>query len=121
MPTWPIELPQLPYSGVTAQDRDSVLRTQMDSGPDTRRNKFTAHMQTLRMPMVVDGAERAAFDVFFRKTLKKGALAFDWIDPVDDTTVSMAFTGPPQWSLIAGAKDAADRGWFAVLDLEVQP
>jgi hypothetical protein len=121
MPTWPIELPQLPFGGVTAQDDDSVLRTPMDSGPPTRRNRFTAHTQKVTCPMVLTGAERTAFDFFYRSTLSNGALAFDWIDPVDDSVVSMAFTSPTQWALIAGGADAAERGWSGVLSLQVQP
>ncbi len=122
MPAWPINLPQLPFAGVTAQDDDAVLRTQMDSGPPTRRNRFTTHTQKVSFPMVLTGAERADFDFFFRSTLGNGALAFDWIDPADDSAaVSMAFTGPVQWALRAGAKDAADRVWVGVLGLEVQP
>ena len=121
MPTWPIDLPQLPFAGVTAGDIDAVLRTPMDSGPPSRRNRFTTHMQCLSFPMALNGAERATFDFFFRETIFNGALAFDWIDPVDDLTVSLAFTAPPVWSMIAGAEKPADRGWSAVFNLEVQP
>lgn len=121
MPTWPITLPQLPFDGVTTRDDDAVLRTPMDTGPPTRRNRFTAHTQKLSYPMVLTGAEKVDFDFFYRNDLKNGSLAFDWIDLADDTTVSMAFTGPVQWALRAGAKDAADRVWTGVLNLEVQP
>lgn len=122
MPAWPINLPQLPFDGVTAQDDDAVLRSPMDSGPPTRRNRFTAHVQKLSCPMVLTGSERADFDFFFRTDLNHGALAFDWVDPADDTvTVSMAFTGPVQWALRAGAKNSSDRIWVGVLSLEVQP
>ena len=121
MPTWPIELPQLPFAGVTAQDDDAVLRTPMDSGPPTRRNRFTAHTQKLTCPMVLTGSERAAFDFFYRSTLANGSLSFDWIDLVDDTVVSLAFTGPVQWSLIAGDAAGADRGWTGILNIEIQP
>lgn len=121
MPTWPNDLPQLPFAGFTAQDVDAVLRTPMDSGPPTRRNKFTSHMQTMQAPMVLSGAEKTTFDFFYRSTLGNGALAFDWIDPVDDTTISLAFTGPPAWALIGGESDPAERTWSAVLALEAQP
>ncbi len=121
MPTWPIELPHLPFAGVTAADTDAVLRSPMDSGPPSRRNRFTSHIQNIQMPMVLTGSEKAAFDFFFRSTLGNGALAFDWIDPIDDTVVSMAFAVPPAWALIGGAADPAERHWSAVLSLEVQP
>lgn len=121
MPTWPATLPQLPFAGVTTQDKDSVLRTPMDSGPPSRRNRFTTHMQAVAYPMVLDGDEKVIFDTFYRTTLSNGALAFDWIDLVDDATISLAFTAPPAWALIGNASDPADRHWSAVLSLEVQP
>ncbi len=121
MPAWPISLPQLPFDGVAAQDVDAVARSQMDTGPASRRNRFTAHTQRLSMPMVLTGAERKEFDFFFRNDLNNGAFAFDWTDPVDDTVVSMAFTAPVQWVLRAAAADPAERGWTGVLSLEVQP
>ena len=121
MPTWPIDLPDLPFSGVTMQDADAVLRTPMDSGPPSRRNRFTAHMQIAGYPMVLNGAEKATFDFFFRSTLSNGALAFDYVDVVNDTTVSLAFTAPPAWAQIGNDADPADRHWSAVMALEVQP
>ncbi len=121
MPTWPAGLPQLPFAGATMQDKDSVLRTQMDSGRPSRRNRFTTHMQDVAYPMVLTGAEKVIFDLFFRSTLSNGALAFDWTDLTDDTTISLAFAAPPAWALIGGAADPAERHWSAVLSLEVQP
>lgn len=121
MPAWPLDLPALPFAGVTARDDDAVLRTSMDTGPVTRRNRYTAISQTLALPMVLDGAEKATFDFFYRSTLKNGSLAFDWTDPVDDAVVSMAFKSPPQWAAFAGDADPAKRGWQATLELEIQP
>ncbi len=121
MPTWPASLPQLPFAGVTAADADAVVRSPMDSGPPTRRNRFTSHMQNVKMPMVLDGDEKVIFDTFFRSTLGNGALAFDWVDLVDGSTVSMAFASPPSWALIGGASAPDDRVWSTVLELEIQP
>ncbi len=122
MPAWPIDLPQLPFDGVAAQDDDAVARTQMDTGPSTRRNRFNTHMQRLTMPMVLTGAEMVDFASFYRSTLSNGALAFAWIDPADDTvTVSLAFTAPVQWSLRGGAARSLDRTWVGVMELEIQP
>lgn len=121
MPVWPIDLPQLPFAGATMQDVDAVLRTPMDSGPPSRRNRFTTHIQIATYPMVLTGAEKVTFDYFFRNTLSNGSIAFDWVDVSNDTTVSLAFTAPPAWALIGGAADPADRTWSTVLALEVRP
>ena len=121
MPTWPLDLPALPFAGVSMKDDDAVLRTPMDAGPQSRRNRFTAITKTFPAPMVLDGAELVAFNFFYRSTLKNGALAFDWTDPAADEVVSIAFKEPPQWSLFAGDADPAKRGWKAILSLEIQP
>lgn len=121
MPTWPIELPQLPFAGATMQDKDTVLRTPMDTGPPSRRNRFTTHMQDVGYPMVLTGAEKVAFDFFFRSTLENGALAFDWVNLTNNITISLAFASPPAWALIGNAADPAERTWSTVLSLEVQP
>lgn len=121
MPAWPLDLPALPFAGVSVRDRDAVARTAMDTGPASRRNRFTSHVQTVSAPMVLTGAEKATFDFFFRSTLANGALGFDWIDPSTDDTVTLAFTEPPEWSAFAGDADPDLRGWQAVLRLEVQP
>lgn len=121
MPTWPLSLPPLPLIGATTQDDDAVLRTAMEAGPPSRRRRFTAITQSLGFPMVMDGAQLAAFKSFYRSTLANGALAFDWIDPTDDAVVSIAFKSPPQWALIANNDDPVKRGWRANFELEIQP
>ncbi len=121
MVAWPAGLPQIPLSGVTAGDDDSVLRSPMDSGPPTRRNRFTAITQSLEFPMIMTGTERATFDTFYRTTIANGSLSFDWEDPLDDSTVSMAFKAPPRWSLLVGSDTAADRRWSSTFSLEIQP
>ncbi len=121
MPTWPASLPQLPLIGMTAQDDDAVLRTSMDTGPATRRNRFTAITQSVSFPMVLTGTQRVTFDTFYRTTISHGALSFDWTDPVDDSTVSMAFKSPPKWSVVAGDATTTDRIWQTTFELEIQP
>ena len=51
MPTWPLDLPALPFAGVSMKDDDAVLRTPMDAGPQSRRNRFTAITKTFPAPM----------------------------------------------------------------------
>jgi len=120
MPAWPATLPQDQFLGLIDVDQDAVLRTPMDTGPPTRRNRFNAITRTVDVPLTVDGAQRQTFDTFFRTTLKNGALAFDWEDPVTDVIVSFAFRGPPSWVLLSGGA-VSDRRWGSTLNLEIQP
>lgn len=119
MSTWPASLPQQ-LIGTTEQDQDAVLRTGMDAGPPSRRNRYTARVTQVRVPMILTGTQKQAFDTFYRDTLKNGALSFDWEDPTTDETVSFAFRSPPTWRLIRGGLPAA-RVWDGELDLEIQP
>lgn len=120
MTVWPGTLPQNQFIGLTEVDVDAVLRTQMDSGPPSRRNRFAASMRFVRTPIILTGSQKQTFDTFFRTTLKNGSLAFDWEDPTTDATVSFAFRGPPQWGLVTGG-DVNSRKWSAILNLEIQP
>lgn len=120
MTTWPATLPQAQFLNTSEEDVDSVLRTQMDSGPPSRRNKFSGFMTTLRVPIIINGTQKQTFDTFYRTTLKNGALAFNWTDPTTDVATSYAFKSPPRWQLIRGGT-AATRLWSTSLDLERQP
>ncbi|NIU01079.1 MAG: hypothetical protein GWN01_09185 [Nitrosopumilaceae archaeon] len=120
MPTWPGSLPQKQFAGLEDKDTPAVLRTPMDTGPSTRRNRFTAVKREVTVPLILDGTDRQTFDNFFRSTLKNGTLSFDWEDPVTDSTVTFAFLGPPRWTLVAGGS-TSNRLWETTLNLEIQP
>ena len=120
MASWPASLPQDQFLRMTDQIQDTVLRTPMDAGPPTRRNRYTAVVRNVDVRLVLNGTQRQAFDTFYKTTLGNGALAFDWEDPVTDATVSFAFRGPATWTLIRGGTGAT-RIWETQLQLEIQP
>ncbi len=120
MPSWPATLPQKQFLGLTTQDQDSVIRTPMESGPPSRRSRFTAIAQDVNVPLILTGAQKQTFDTFFRTTLIHGSIAFDWEDPTLDTTVSFAFRQPPTWTMGRGGSTNV-RVWNALLALEIQP
>lgn len=121
MPTWPAGLPQDALVGVTVKPDDSVLRTPMDSGPPTTRNRFTAITKSMNVPLFLTGAEVATLETFFHTTLKNGALSFDWKDPRTDATVSMKFKEPPNFGGMVGDDTVNDRLWGVDLSLEILP
>lgn len=120
MATWPAQLPQDQFLNLTDQQQDSVLRTNMETGPPSRRARFTAVTRAVDVPIMMTGDQRAVFDDFYRDDLAFGALAFDWEDPSTDATVSFAFRSPPKWTLRRGGLPAA-RIWQSSLELEIQP
>lgn len=121
MPSWPEGLPDDMFLGLTQQSQDGVVRTAMDAGPPTRRQRYTAVTQNLDVPLVLTGAQRRIFDSWFDAQLLGGAVAFDWESPeTDGITYSFAFRAPPNWNLRKGGT-AAQRVWSTILQLERQP
>lgn len=121
MPSWPDGLPEDMFLGLTLQEQDSVLRTPMDAGPPSRRQRFTATTAALDVPLVLNGAQKLIFDAWFETELLGGAVAFDWESPeTDGTGHTFAFRSPPQWRLMKGGT-VAQRVWQTTLQLERQP
>lgn len=120
MASWPATLPQKQFVGTRVKDDDAVLRTPMDAGPPTTRNRFTAVSRSVSCPIVLTGAQKATFDAFYRTTLANGSSSFTWEDPSDDSTVSFKFKGYPELTLFRGGA-AAKRLWSGTLELEQLP
>lgn len=122
MVAWPATLPQEQFVGLAEQRQDARLRTQMDQGPPKMRRRFTAAVKRFTVPIVLTGAQKQAFDVFYATTLQAGVLPFDWEDPTTDITVSMRFADDvPQFVLARGGAAGGDRVWTGSLGLEILP
>jgi hypothetical protein len=63
-----------------------MLRTQMDAGPAKSRARRTISIDRWSMSMVLTRAQLIDFRTFFHETLRHGAAAFDWVDPIDGST-----------------------------------
>ena len=121
MVAWPASLPQEQFLDTSYKRRDVRLRTQTDTGPGKVRRKFTAAAADVVVPLVVNGAQRQAFDDFYETTLQEGSLPFDWEDPVTDAMVVFRFKPPvPEWEMVLGGLTGL-RLWRAVLNLEIVP
>lgn len=120
MDSWPSGLPQDLLLGASIADDDSVVRTAMDSGPSSTRNRFTAITQSVTVPILLTGSQLAIFNTFRRTTLQYGSLPFQWKHPQTDETVIYKFKKPPEWKSVKSGS-VNDRLWQAVLEIEVQP
>ena len=121
MDTWPQSLPARLSADTSVQDDESRAITDMDSGPASVRNRFTAITQKVKGSMVLTGSQLSTFNTFFRTTLKHGALSFSWINPFSEEAVTIRFKGKPEWQCIKPAAAVNDRLYQATLDLEIQP
>ena len=120
MSNWPATLPQQYFLGVDIGDDETRLVSPMDAGPASLRNRFTAFAQPLNTPIVLNGAQLATFNAFYRTTLNHGTDSFTWTNPVDDSSVSIRFKSPPKWQSIRSGLTTT-RLWRAVLSLEILP
>jgi len=116
MPSWPSELPQyVLVDGYQEAPPELLAETEMDAGPPASRRRFTVGETTIACRLAITTAEKAAFEAFFRDTLKGGAIPFDWVHPVSRAPVSMQLRRPRYTPEPGGAT------FILALELRVQP
>ncbi len=116
MTAWPSTLPASPLVQNFQELRaDTVIRTDMDTGPAKVRQRTTAGVGELQVTYFLSTAQAAALDDFYMTTLSGGALAFDYTHPRTGALLSCRFAAPPEYAAVNGAY------YKAVLTLEVLP
>jgi hypothetical protein len=121
MAVWPVSLPQYFEVGVQDTRQQGFIRSQTETGPYKQRKRFTATSRFLSGSMLLTGSERATFETFYKTTLSEGTDEFDFIDPIDFSTVSARFVQAPSCSGVAGGDTATTVQWRLDLMLEVLP
>ncbi len=121
MESWPSTLPQDFLIGASITDDESCITSQMDAGPASVRNRFTAISKTVKTGLVITGAQLATFNTFIRTTLQNGSLTFTWIMPDTGASASIRFKKKPEWTCIKPSADVNSRIWRADLEIEVLP
>lgn len=112
MPTWPATLPQKPLeAGYTPEPQDANLRSSMDTGPDKVRRRYTAVPEFLPCSFRLTQAQRDTFMTFWRETIQRGAVAYDWTHPEFDTAISCRIKGVPKRSV---------RGVYTLISLTIE-
>ena len=115
---WPAQLPQeLSQSGYQEGLASNIIRSQVDSGPEKRRKRFTAATRPLQGQMQMTRAQLNTLETFFNETVNYGANAFDFPKPgfEDGSTYCVAFRAPPNWINVGGDV------YRVSLDFEIQP
>lgn len=114
MQSWPSNLPDLNVDGFSEVDADAVVRFATEAGPEHVRQRYTAVVSQLSNTLVLSGSEVETLLAFFRVTLARGAVPFDWVNPRTEAAVVMRMKGPPA---ISGGPDS-----FSVrINLEILP
>lgn len=91
--TWPTGLPQvLRLDGLSTQRKSSVVRTQMDAGPDKVRRRYTVSTKVFTGSIVVTEKQRELFEAWYRNVIADGTLRFVMKDPQTLQPAEFRFT-----------------------------
>lgn len=116
MPSWPETLPAFPLAESFRETLpDTAIRSPMEQGPAKVRLRTTAGVAHMSMSYVVSRAQAETLEDFYRDTLSGGSLAFDFMHPRKEQTVSCRFRKPPEYLSLNGER------FRAMLELEVLP
>ena len=80
--TWPSSLPQvIRLEGLSAQRKSNVIRTQMDTGPQKVRRRYTAITKEFTGSVVLTENQRELLEDWYQNIIGDGALRFVMKDP----------------------------------------
>lgn len=120
-PSWPTQLPwTVQLRGYQESLPKTIIRTQMEVGPDKLRRRVTANVRLIRCIVALRMDQVALLDTFFEVTTKGGALQFAWYKSLKwpthiGTEGWWRFISPPTYQARGGGF------WDAQLELEAMP
>lgn len=110
MAVWPSTL-TITREGYSETPPDRVISTQMDSGVNKTRRRFSNSTREVNFTLFIDDDQLDVLDAFY---LANDALTFDFTDPRTNTTHKARFLSPPQYSL-------RETYWSVSIELELLP
>lgn len=121
MPTWPSSLPDyVLVQGYEEGAPNTLVRTQMDKGPDKVRRRSTAGTRTFAVQMELDSTQTATLETFIDQDLDGGALRFDWVHPRTQASVQFRVVPLRDDSLVSYS--ALGNDYYRVqMQLEILP
>lgn len=114
---WPVTLPQtLLLDGFQLAMPEDYAATPMDVGPGKRRLRDVAYTYPVQGSMHLTRDQVATFRTFYLDTIARGALPFDWTDPLTGTAETYLFKkgSPPTITPVGGY-------FLLAMNLERQP
>jgi len=79
-------------NGLSAKRNTSVVRTQMDAGPNKTRRRYTASTKIIKGKLFLDESQRFELERFYQTVLADGVLRFNFTDPQTLETAEFRFT-----------------------------
>jgi hypothetical protein len=116
MTAWPNTLPAAALlENFHESAPETIIRTDMDTGPAKIRQRSTAGMRSLSLHYLLSASQVATLESFYLTTLAGGSLSFTFTHPRTVATVSCRFVRPPEYGDNNGS-------YFKVaLELEIMP
>jgi hypothetical protein len=96
MAAWPAILPQGFLRGFSVQPKDSVLRTQMDVGPNKLRRRVTYSGLDISGEIICSQSQVEALEIFYLETTRSGTQWFTMRTPHHDRDYEARFLEPPE-------------------------
>ena len=81
--------------GYNESNQDPLIRTEMDSGPEHVRQRFTAVETQTQGIMYLTTAQVTTLETFYKTTSRYGSILFNWTHPRTGATVEARFKAPP--------------------------
>ena len=109
-------LPPIPLSaGYEETAPDLVIRSQMDTGPQKVRRRFTAGVRPISCRISCTLEQLQIFDAFYVGPAG-GAVAWEWTHHVSHQTARFRFREPPKYAAVDN-----EALWWVTMSLEVLP
>ena len=109
---WPSTLQQLlSEANFSIAEGDTVIRSDMDIGPQKVRRRFTQGIDLLTASIYLTNAQYTIFKNFYRTSLNGGVLTFEFNHPIEGDLREYRFKAPPQFSSIGGDNYVVQLSW----------
>lgn len=95
VPAWPSELPRPVRQTYSASWADGRQMRAADYGPPSARLRTSSAPQMATLSLKLTRAEKAMFDDFWQRELRRGSLPFTMPDPVTDGWELLSSDGAP--------------------------
>lgn len=104
MATFPIGLPQPTSDGYGGQQDATFIRTEMESGSQRQRQRYTASNEQLTLSWIFTPSDMSTFRQFYNNSINKGADFFTISLDIGEgmVTYDARFTQPYQYNRLSG-------------------
>lgn len=109
---WPVSLQdKVNESGFSHKIGETVIRSDMDTGPRKMRRRFTRPINTFSTSIDLTTSEFSDFMTFFNTTINGGTTRFEFNHPITGELKEFRFAGPPEFRSIGGGNFTVSMEW----------